>query len=721
MIAFNWGGVFMKKIISIICCIGLILSSVMLVIPALAVENTSIEEFAEDMSELYSEEVADGKKLEESAECRVIVKATIKPDAYKNTECIIGINNLYIYQYSDEEIAQKAVEYYNELPYVKWAELDGVVESQALSYGNYMIQGDEAKEYITETNLNEEEIAVAVLDTGVYFNWDEFENRVFDSGYNFSTTGTPNSAIGDNAHGSYVAQIIVDNSPENVKIFSYKILDENGYGSVLSLALGIEQAVWDGADVINMSCGILGNFECINDAVNYAYSNGVILVCCSGNEGDDVSNYSPASLDDQVITVGSIDRNGNHSFFSNYGEEVDFVAPGHFVEVEPDVIESGTSLSAPFVSAAAATVLSVNPELTIDETKNILIESSVSYEELSYHDGFHAVYDYEDSNYETSFYVSESENERLYYGFGMPQIANAVAIATGNYKDVEEPVLSSKTGIYNESFSVSISVPEGYEVYYTSDESYPSKSNGTLYTEPLYIEESQSIRAVAYSPDGIKSEPVSGEYKMQCFAEESDFTITSEGYIDDYTGSLKEFIVPDSINGIEVTGVNSYAFYRQKDLIGIILPETATFIGKSAFEGTSLKYLSAQGLETVDDRSLCCKELIELVAPNITSVGVSGICGTKLRTLDLPKLTQAGNGAFASNKNLKYINLPSLASVSLRLCKENYVLKTVKLDSATTIDAEAFYSCFWLKNIYAPKVTEFVCKNPKNQKARVNM
>lgn len=685
-------------------------------IPINASTNTSIEQFAEDMSELYEEKSVGGKSVEDSAKCRVIVKATSQPDTYKNAECVVGNNNLYIYQYSDAKTAQNAVEYYNSLPYVKWAELDGIVESQAMFYGNYMMQGDEAKEYIAESNLNKEEIIVAVLDTGAYFDSPSYNGRVIDSGYNFSDTGINNSAESDHPHGDYVSTIIVDNTSENVKVYAYKVLDEFGYGTNSAVSLGIDMAVADGANIINMSLGSDEFSNAIYDSIKNAYSKGVIVVCAAGNEGDNVSKYYPASFD-EVVTVGSIDRNGNHCFFSNFGEEVDFVAPGHFIDADSDIIDIGTSFSTPFISAAAATVRSVNPELTIDDTKNILIESSVTYEELSYHDGFHAVYDYEDSKHATDFYVGEPENERLYYGFGMPQIANAVAIATGNYKDAEEPILSSKTGIYNESFSVSINVPEDYEVYYTSDESYPSKSNGTLYTEPVYIEESQSIRAVAYSPDGIRSEPVSGEYKMQYFADESDFSITAEGYIDDYTGSLKEFIVPDSINGIEVTGVNARAFYRRNDITGIVLPESATFIKKNAFEGTSLKYLTAQGLETVEERSLCCKELIELDAPNITSVGVSGICGTKLRTLDLPKLTEADNSAFAENKNLKYISLPSLTYVNLRICKENHALKTVKLDSATTIDAEAFSNCYRLKNIYAPVVTEFVCENPRTQKS----
>ncbi|MBQ8016038.1 MAG: hypothetical protein IJ264_07650, partial [Clostridia bacterium] len=109
----------MKKIISIICCVCLMLSSVVFVLPVLAAEDISIEEFAKDMSELYAEESDEGKELKESAKCRVIVKATSKPVIYCDAECIIGNNGIYVYQYSDAETAEKAVEFYNDLPSVK--------------------------------------------------------------------------------------------------------------------------------------------------------------------------------------------------------------------------------------------------------------------------------------------------------------------------------------------------------------------------------------------------------------------------------------------------------------------------------------------------------------------------------------------------------------------------------------------------------------------------
>lgn len=62
-------------------------------------------------------------------------------------------------------------------------------------------------------------------------------------------------------------------------------------------------------------------------------------------------------------------------------------------------------------------VLSVNPKLTVDETKNILIDASVPYEELSYYDGFHVINDYEineDNNYGEAFIASFNDDESLY-------------------------------------------------------------------------------------------------------------------------------------------------------------------------------------------------------------------------------------------------------------------------------------------------------------------
>ena len=704
----------MKKLLSIICCIGFILSSVMLAVPASgiidsSVDNTSIEEFAEEMSELYAEESAEGKELEESVACRVIVKATIKPDTYKNAECVVGNNNLYIYQYSDAETAQKAVEYYNELPYVKWAELDGIVESQALSYGNYMMQGDEAKEYITESNLNKEEIIVAVLDTGAYFDSPAYNGRVIDSGYNFSDTGIKNSAESDHPHGDYVSTIIVDNTSENVKVYAYKVLDEFGYGTNSAVSLGIDMAVADGADIINMSLGSEVFSNAVYDSIKNAHSKGIVIVCAAGNEGDDVSKHYPAAFD-EVFTLGSIDRKGNHSFFSNYGEEIDFVAPGHNIEVNSYDKDYGTSFSAPFVSAAAAMTLSVNPDLTIDETKDILIDASVPYEELSYHDGFHVIEDYDsdDNALKEMFVNGFTDDESLYYGYGMPQIKNAIGIALG-YDNATGPEISVESGTFHEAFEVTISAPEGYEIYYTTNENYPSKDSGYLYTSPITITKSQSIRAVAYSPDGMRSMHNTAEYRVLYYASENDFSINSDGYITKYKGNLKEFIVPETINGITVTGVAERGL-NNDNIVSIVLPDTLTHIDDYGLISSKAIYISSKGLLSIGLQGVSCPKTVIFDSPNLEFVDSINL---GVREIDFPKLSKMGKSAFASFEHLRYANLPLITEISRFAFSNCFVLREVNCPLVTSIDFGAFSNCYWLKKIDFTNVEKLIASQTR--------
>lgn len=667
--------------------------------------NTSIEDFAEDMSELYEEEVTEGKELEESVACRVIVKATSQPDTYKNAECVVGNNNRYIYQYSDAETAQKAVEYYNSLPYVKWAELDGIVESQALSYGNYMMQGDEAKDFAVNSNVPMNEVVVAVLDSGAHFEKEYLNNRVVDSGYNLSSSGTEGSAQADNIHGTHVASIIVDNTSKNVKVVAYKVMNSNGKGSHSSIALGVELAVDDGADVINMSLGSDSYSNAIYDAVKYAYSKGVVIVCAAGNDGGDVAKYYPASFN-EVFAVGSIDAKGHYSIFSNHGEEVDFVAPGHNLEFPDSKNSYGTSFSAPFVSAVAAMVLSVNPELTINKTKNILIDSAVPYEELSYYDGFHIMYGYEGEEFwkfHMAFVEEYINDENLYYGCGMPQMLNAVGIALG-YEDAIKPEFSVESGTYHDEFEVSISAPENYEIYYTIDETYPAKDSATLYSSPIKITGTQSIRAVAYSPNGMRSLHNTAEYRVLFYANENDFTIDSEGYLTSYTGSLTELIVPETINGITVTGIGEYAIYDD-NIVSIILPETLTHIKNEGLVVDNAIYISAKGLKTVGYDGIWSMSVVEFDAPNLEKIE----CMTlgQVKSLCFPKLTEIGEYAFIGS-GVKEIYLPLITEVPCSAFSECYFLREVHLPLVTSVDYAAFSECRWLKIVDMPNVKKLI-------------
>lgn len=404
----------------------ILITSISFVLPTFAASNNSIDTVVEELSELYQEEAESGKELENSAECRIIVKANRRPDTYGDAQFVKGTDKKYIYQYSDVTSVNAALDYYNSLSYVQWAEADGIMEGQSLSYGNDMMGSDQAKEYIVNNNILTAEVNVAVLDGGINFNMKDFINsgRVIDSGFNSSNMGSENSAQQDkgNYHGSHITSIILDNTTENVNIIGYKVMNAEGKGTNLSVASGIEKAIEDQVDVINLSLGGEGESQLIIDVVNEAVSNNIVVVCSSGNDGDDVSKYCPAFMEN-VITVGAVDYNGNIACFSNFGKEVDFVAPGYNVEVwgnkalssnDPDYA-SGTSFSTPFVTSAAALVLSVNPNFSLDDVKKELIKSCINKEDINYLSPYLKNIEIDSYTLRNTFIKDEAESEKLYY------------------------------------------------------------------------------------------------------------------------------------------------------------------------------------------------------------------------------------------------------------------------------------------------------------------
>lgn len=696
----------MKRIISIICSFTILITSVSFALPTFAATGNSIDAVVEELSELYQEEAESGKELEDSAECRIIVKANRKPDTYGDAQFVKGTDKIYIYQYSDITSANAALEYYNSLSYVQWAETDGIMEGQSLSYGNDMMGSDEAKNYVVNNNIPLSQVNIALIDTGVKFTNEMFTDRVIDSGVNFSSDGRENSAYDNNGHGSHIASILVDNTSDNVKITAYKVTNKYNQGTHLAVAQGIEKAVNDGADVISLSITSQEKSEVIIDAVKNAYDKGVIIVNSAGNASDDVSKYYPANMD-EVFTVGAIDKNGNRAFFSNFGEEIDFVAPGYLLEMSgynsKDETDNGTSFSVPFVSAAAAMVLSVSPNLSIAQVKQKLIDSCVPMEDLAYYDGFHAAQEYT-PELATYFAVDDPKTDKECFGYGMPQILKAIDITEQN-SSVE---FSVETGTYHNEFELTLTADDGAKIYYTTDESYPSANNGTLYEKPILVDETISVRAIAVSDSKSKSIPKACEYKMRFYADENDFEIDDRGYITKYNGDLEELIVPEIINNITAQGVTADAFNYCRS---ITFPDTVKVIEGNNYINaidSHIEFIEGKGITRLEDYALGDADcLLVLDAPNLEYIGSEALLG-KFRVIEYPKLKYVDDWTFAGNKYLKEVNLPSLEAVPYSCFKDCYVLRTVKLDNVVSIDTDAFAYCYRLKNIYAPKLNSLL-------------
>jgi subtilisin family serine protease len=158
------------------------------------------------------------------------------------------------------------------------------------------------------------------------------------------------------------------------RVLSVKVISENGTGDTFTFARGIVEAVDRGARVVNVSMGTRADDFLLRQAVEYALSKDVLIVAAAGNDGVDGLLY-PARYPG-VLAVSGVDASGRHLYFSNRGNEVALAAPGLGVAAagaDGDlVLFSGTSPAAPFVSGAAAWLLSEDATLTASRIRDVL-------------------------------------------------------------------------------------------------------------------------------------------------------------------------------------------------------------------------------------------------------------------------------------------------------------------------------------------------------------
>ena len=273
-------------------------------------------------------------------------------------------------------------------------------------------------------------VTVAVIDSGLDLTHPELENALWKNekeipgngtdddgngfvddvhGWNF--VGDNNNVTDDNGHGTVTAGIIAAavNNARGIcgvnpaaRIMPVKVLDFVGEGGSIKTMNGIFYAVNNGARVINISIGGKTLSLAEQEAVDYAQRKGVVVVVAAGNEGIDLSDYTPGGLKN-VITVASTDDENNRTTFSNWGQAVDIAAPGvdiislraKFTDLlavsgPPDYTRgkavvgrdgkyyrvTGSSFSAPFVAGVASLILSQNPKLTGEEVKRMVLNSA---------------------------------------------------------------------------------------------------------------------------------------------------------------------------------------------------------------------------------------------------------------------------------------------------------------------------------------------------------
>src|SRR5712692_5514 len=251
-------------------------------------------------------------------------------------------------------------------------------------------------------NLGSRSVLVAVVDTGVWWTQPDIQANMWTNpldgthGYDFVDGDTNPMDVDPSGtyHGTGVAGVIAaitDNGQgiagtAQISVIALRALGSNGQGSSYNTSQAIRWAADHGAKVINLSLGTNETFIGPTDiqlAVNYAWSKGALIVAAAGNSGTSTLDY-PARLAN-VVSVAAIDESGQRASFSNYGSGLDLSAPGTRIVTlnggnnQPNNVHylQGTSFSTPFVSGAAALLLSVDPSLTNVELWNILNSTAV--------------------------------------------------------------------------------------------------------------------------------------------------------------------------------------------------------------------------------------------------------------------------------------------------------------------------------------------------------
>ena len=715
-------------------------------------ETGQIQAFSTQNSEEVTDITETEYTLQNFQTARLIVRANDKFDEFGAKEHVSGFEDFHILQYESPEVAMYAYGQLQKEKNILEVDLDLVCtycgyesspddpdiipKDEFLNdWSRDRTQSKRLQEYLAGADIPMKKIIVGVVDTGIDYNHEIFKGRVERTKFNVTASGNADDEMDDEIayHGTTVSSVIVNNSPKNVKVAVYKVGDNDSM-TVTAIGAGLLAAI-EKCDIINTSLTSLSDVSLIRKCVLKAYSKNIPVFACVGNSGRIETHAAPANIP-ECIAVSATDFNNATTFMNTLTLNSDISAPGEHIAVAIPRNRyarfSGTSYSAPCAAALGAILKSTNPEITVDEIDTRLKGTSFDVKR------------YNESQSSQGRFMNNYHS--LWDGVGMIQFCNALGLE----KLAAPNEINLKDKVYVGEQTCTITCPdEDAIILYTTDGMYPALENANVYTEPFQITQCTRIRAVAYYADGgYYSDEVETTPRIQYTDSDDNFEITNDGIVTKYNGNISDLYVPETINGIEVTGFSKGAF---NTVIGLTLPESVTEIPVSAFaKNSTIEFVRGEGIVTVKSGAFsqsnimyvefpvaeCIQDqafnlaakfcvgyfpnvkiiegdafsysrIISFYGPEVQEIDDSafGQC-SRLEKVYFPQCTiineiWGNNGVFDSCSRLVSVEMPLITNLTAYALNDTAILKA-DFPYIKTIEEKAFYNCFELKYVNMP-------------------
>ena len=577
---------------------------------------------AEELAELYGAEL----RITENGRFATLKlpEGTTILDVYAMDESLKYIDEMAAdYQVKISELEDEEEENGERLPMrPQYSVLDTDYELQ--TYLDYLNMGS------VWNNYKGNGITVAVIDTGIDTDHPELAGRISEYSYNATEDKIVKdwnydwSLIEDEqGHGTAVTGVIAASMngsgivgiAPNVNILVIKAeCDENGkFARTSDLVFGLYYAIERDVQVVNMSFGISSPVNPFAEAVQLAYDSDIVCVAAAGNDGTSALCWPAA--DEKVIGVGALGEGWKLADYSNYGENINLVAPGSTYTCAMGggyATTQGTSLASPIVAGAIALYMQTDKYTTFDRVTDILYASCYDLGDLG---------------------------RDWYYGFGALDISAFILEQRGKIiYDMLTDELENEEGVYIQGHALQ-ELPEPERLYavfdgWYYDDTFTQEYN--YYADKFYGEEITLYAKWANEDDGVPY----------------TYVILDDGTVEirSYTGHRRYITIPEKIDGRIVSSIGDFAFSGQTRLREVTLPSGLRHIGLNAFEYCSNLVTIQIPANVIEIEEKAFKDNVRLAT---------------IAFLENSKLESIGDFAFQNCGKLERIELPaSLESIN---------------------------------------------------------